>query len=236
MTEQAALLNRLTSVVAATRMQAPLPLRLCLALTEILGFDGGTMTIGFDAPTRTTLCATDERAERIEELQDVLREGPGLDAFRLGEVVDTGPAGIAGRWPMLAEGMPSSSLQLIAAPMRPDTEVLGVLTLYRAAPGRPAADPADVQFLANAIGIAVLGDVERGDVNQEPWSTRDLLNQATGMVVAQLRISPADALAVLRAHAFAQGAGMRQIAGDVVNRTLDFKPTARGEAGEHDDV
>ena len=36
------------------------------------------------------------------------------------------------------------------------------------------------------------------------WSSRAGIHQATGMVIAQLGISPDDALAVLRAHAYAE--------------------------------
>jgi len=45
------------------------------------------------------------------------------------------------------------------------------------------------------------------------------------MVMAQLRVRPADALALLRAHAYAHAGPLSQIAADVVARRLDFKVT-----------
>lgn len=238
MTEQVDLLHRLTSVVAQTPPGAPLPLRLCLALTQIVGLEGGTMTVGFDAPTRTTLCSTDDRAERIEELQDVLREGPGLDAYRLRTVVNAGPEEVPTLWPVLAQSIHDLADlgHLVAAPMRPNVEVLGVLTLYGTPGQRPVLADAEVQFLADAIGVAVLGGFERSDATAEAWSVRDVLNQATGMVVAQLQINPGDALALLRAHAYAHDAALSSIAADVVSRRLDFRTTNAGEMGDHDDA
>lgn len=227
MDEQAVLLRRLTEVVAATTQTAPLTQRLCLAVAEIVGLDGASMTIGFAAPSRTTLCATDEVAERIDELQEIAREGPALDAHRLGRVVDVETSEIARRWPMLAQsladGLPTA--RLVAAPMKPDSEVLGVLTLHGAAETELAVTGEELQFLANAIGIAVLGGFERSEGTDELWSTRDLVNQATGMVVAQLGVQPSDAIAVLRAHAFAHDTTLADIAADVVDRSLNFQPT-----------
>jgi hypothetical protein len=240
MDEPASLLSRLTRVVAATTPDAPLTHRLCLALAEISGLDGGSMTIGYSAPSRITLCATDATAERIEQLQDLVREGPGLDAHRLGAPIDADANEIARRWPLLVQSFTDDvrPARLVAAPMRPDTEVLGVVTLYGGAGHVIAVSTDEIQFLANAMGIAVLGGFERSDDTDELWSTRDLLNQATGMVVAQLGLRPADALAVLQAHAFAHEAPLATIAIAVVERSLNFQPdppTGRTRMDETDE-
>jgi AmiR/NasT family two-component response regulator len=49
-----------------------------------------------------------------------------------------------------------------------------------------------------------------------------VVQQATGVVAAQLRISIVDALTVLRSYAFATGAQLQDVAHNVVNRTLDL--------------
>lgn len=235
MDEQAVLLGRLTRVVANTPPAAPLTHRLCLAMAEITGLTGGSMTVGLSTPSRATLCATDELAERIEELQDIAREGPALEAYRLGRVIEVDASGISHRWPMLAQSLADRlrSVRLVAAPMKPDTSVLGVLTLHGSAQTPLSVGVDDIQFLADAIGVAVLGGFERAETTDEIWSARDLLNQATGMVIAQLRLQPSDALAVIRAHAFAHDTTLATIAQAVVERSLIFHPTTTGDA--HDD-
>ncbi|WP_375372628.1 ANTAR domain-containing protein [Clavibacter capsici] len=50
------------------------------------------------------------------------------------------------------------------------------------------------------------------------------MHQATGMVIAQMGLSAADALLVLRGHAFATNRSVRDVANDVVERRLDFTP------------
>jgi hypothetical protein len=114
------------------------------------------------------------------------------------------------------------TLSIFAVPMRPERDVLGVITLYNLSPP-PDVDLAEAQFLANAIGVSILGRFEQTESTDEVWSTRDRINQATGMIVAQLGIPPADALAILRAHAFAHGSTLEGVASAVVNRELDFR-------------
>jgi hypothetical protein len=81
---------RLTRLLARTEPSQPLADRLIAALTPTLEMDGGAITLGYEAAERSTLSATDPLAERVEELQDVLREGPSLDAFRTGRPVAEG--------------------------------------------------------------------------------------------------------------------------------------------------
>jgi AmiR/NasT family two-component response regulator len=53
------------------------------------------------------------------------------------------------------------------------------------------------------------------------------IHQATGMVVAQLGVSAQDALARLRAYAFAEQRLLGDVAHDVVSRRLHFIPDTR---------
>jgi AmiR/NasT family two-component response regulator len=55
------------------------------------------------------------------------------------------------------------------------------------------------------------------------WSARAEVHQATGMVIAQLRMPADDALAILRAHAYANDTTLADIAHQVVTRQLDFQ-------------
>ncbi len=223
--EPSALLARLTRAVAATPGDAPLALRLCTALVETLGLEGGAMTVDVAAPSRATLCATDNVAERLEDLQHVLGEGPAHDAHRTRHPVTATPEEVTDRWPMLAQALAEqlSPAHLLAVPMRPAGEVLGVITLHADHPLSDGHDLVEAQYLADAIGVAVVGAVENTESPEELWSARDRVNQAVGMVVAQLRIRPDDALAVLHAHAFAAGTTVSHVADHVLSGALDFK-------------
>ncbi len=222
-------LTRLTRALADTEPEHPLALRLCTALVRILALDGGAITVGFAESERTTLAATDELAERIEDLQDLLREGPGLDAFRTGEPVVLSRAEQLQAWPLLVQALGEAHLPdlVLAVPMSPHSDVLGAVTLHTSSPEPPPLDLTEITFLANAVGVAILGTFDRQDSMDLVWRTRDQVNQATGMVVAQLRVRPADAMAVLRAHAFAHGMTVDAVAGAVLSRELDFRTDDR---------
>jgi AmiR/NasT family two-component response regulator len=55
------------------------------------------------------------------------------------------------------------------------------------------------------------------------WSARAEVHQATGMVLVQLHMQADDALAILRAHAYAHDTTLADIAHQVVTRQLDFR-------------
>ena len=54
------------------------------------------------------------------------------------------------------------------------------------------------------------------------WPARAKIHQATGMVIAQLKVSPDDALILIRAHAYAQGTTVAAVASALVERRLVF--------------
>ena len=50
-------------------------------------------------------------------------------------------------------------------------------------------------------------------------------HQATGMVVAQLRLTPEDALVLIRAHAYAHDQSLDEVAQQILSQHLDFTKT-----------
>jgi AmiR/NasT family two-component response regulator len=63
------------------------------------------------------------------------------------------------------------------------------------------------------------------DPNSDAWAefnalSRAEVSQATGMLVAQLGIEPAEALVRLRAHAYATGRSATDVARDILDRLL----------------
>lgn len=143
--ESPELLTRLTATVASGPADAPLSVRLCTAYQEVAGADAAAMTVNYATSNRVTLCATNEVARRLEDLQDVVGEGPGHSAAQSGQVeICMVPAGASPRWSMFVDAaedvVPSTTIH--AVPMHPDGRVLGVITLYES-PQRP--EPLELQ-------------------------------------------------------------------------------------------
>jgi ANTAR domain len=171
-------------------------------------------------------------AARLEDLQDVLGEGPGPTAYQTETTTVTDLRVERGRWPLFSDAareVPGVAV-LYAVPVRPGHDVIGVLTVHLASTDLPDFDQA--QFLAGAIGAALVKDPPplESTLYSGPWSTRAQIHQATGMVVAQLRISPDDAIALLRAHAFSHTLSLAEVAELIVSRRLRFSDDVESES------
>jgi GAF domain-containing protein len=224
MEERAELVARLLTIAAALPGEEPISHRACDAARRVLEVDGVSVTLESAEGTRVTLHATDETAARIERLQDSLGTGPAAEALRAHEpvVVDLAPG--SDRTQVFAEATTrrTSAGQVAAAPMRVRGETVGVLTLYRTDPDR-AFDLAAVGVVADALGVLVVNDTAgAAQLSDTAWSERAQIHQAVGMVVAQLAVCVPDALAILRAHAFAMDADLLEVARSVLDRSLVF--------------
>ncbi|WP_433158387.1 GAF and ANTAR domain-containing protein [Kribbella sp. CA-247076] len=228
MTDRTEILAQLARLAAANAHRH-LADRLCDAARLILNAAGAWIAVE-EGTSRLTLSATDDRAGELEDLQDVLGQGPCLTASRdLAPVTTIVREQPDPRWPEFSRAawqrVGPTTIQ--AVPMRPGGQQFGVLAAYFTDDGPTESDDAAL-FLAAAIGAALLRDPELTDDPESDgrWSARAEVHQATGMVVVQLRIQPEDALAILRAHAYAHDTSLAEVAHLVVTRQLDF----RGEA------
>src|SRR5215218_7596823 len=173
------LLVRLATAIATSPAAHSLSDRLCHACRQLTGSDAVAITVSYTSASRVTLCATDEVSARLEDLQDVVGEGPGRAASESGriEVCPVGRAGV-GRWPHFdgaAHALVDAAV-LHAVPMRPDGPVLGVLTLYQwgAEPVGLALDEETLMMLAAATGAALVRDPTAFDeeLSSGPWASR----------------------------------------------------------------
>jgi hypothetical protein len=100
-----------------------------------------------------------------------------------------------------------------------------VLTLYRSAPG-PLPDTATqtATVLAGAVAVELARRILAPNpvdlVDPADPHDRSGIYQATGMVMAQLELTPETAFARIQAHAFTTGTTMAQVAAAVLARHL----------------
>jgi hypothetical protein len=218
---------RFASVLASLNDEDSLPTRLCQAGTIVLGADGAAITLNYADESRLTVSTSEEMAALLEDLQEVIGQGPGFDAATSGEIVTCVIGTDDGRWPRLAENISSIDFDgaLVAIPLGTDGHTLGVLTAH--ATGRDITlDLAAARFLSATMGAALLLDPELGEPGhefEESWSARSTVHQATGMVVAQVGVRTEDALALLRGQAFTRGVSLAEVAADIVERRINFR-------------
>jgi len=156
----------------------------------------------------------------------VLGEGPCRDAFTSRLPVSTGmDRWAASRWPQFipaAERIVGPRGVLWSLPMRMDGELIGTISLHRVA-GDALAQPIDaVQALADAAALILLSDPATEIPNADPWTSRAVVHQAVGKLMAQLGTSASDALALLRSHAFTADTQLADVARAVLDGRLDL--------------
>jgi len=208
---------------------------LCGPLVAAIGVSGAAVSTLGDPLGSETLCASDEHAARLDEIQLDLGEGPcWVAASTRRPVLEPDVRGSGDpAWPLARQAMHETGLGAVFAfPLVVAGLSLGAVDLYsRTARDISHQQVTDATSLTRIVARQVLrrallaaDDPQEDTGSWEGRFSRREVHQATGMVVAQMGIPPADALLVLRGHAFATGRSVRDVAEDVVGRVLDFTP------------
>ncbi len=217
-------------VIAAEIGGAPLgevPERLCVTALRLLPVSGASASLrGAGVPVR--LCASGDRASYLAEIQATLGAGPCASAAASGAPVlacDLTSAADAARWPVFAQQATAVGVRAVyALPLGDDGVCLGTLDLYRDTPGGLTDGQLRTAQLVAGVMTAALMALPR---RQKDWldelaGGQDELHQAVGMIMAQLRVGADEALARLRADAFARGRTAREVAHEVTSHRHRF--------------
>jgi hypothetical protein len=203
---------------------------LCMPFVEAFRMDGAALSTIGGPLNPETVCASNRQAAWLDELQLDLGEGPCWDAVTTRAPILESPwgSGPVDRWPALHGALNGDDYGAIFAfPLMVGPLSVGALDLYTTEPTQ--LKPGAIQDVAELAGIAarqVLRRVADGaEYDPDEPIARARVHQATGMVIAQLDVSAEDALLIIRGRAYASGRGVKDIATDILNRTLDFSDT-----------
>jgi hypothetical protein len=211
---------------------ADLPARLVTMCAACVPASGAGIIVMTDSGPGAMLAGTDAPIRTMEELQFSLGEGPCVEASSCRrpvlqpEFARTGPQ----RWPGFAAGALGAGVRAVFAfPLQVGGIRVGVLDLYRDREG-----PLDGGQLAHALAFsdaatsvllhlqAQTDGAHLGLVSMV--EDRAEIHQATGMISVQAALGLAEALVLLRAHAYAAERPVLDVARDVVSQTLHFRP------------
>lgn len=205
---------------------------LCSPLRAAVSMPGAVVSTLGPPMGSQTVCASTTLGVRIDEIQIDLGEGPSWEALRTRLPVVASDLQVDGgtRWPGAWVALRELELgSLFAFPLFVGPISIGSIALYSmAARELSRADVAGMKRLAVIVSTTLLHrSLERlelmGDeAPDEPYSRREV-HQATGMVAARNGIGVDDALLLLRGHAYAAGRPVRDVAADVIARSLDLR-------------
>jgi hypothetical protein len=208
---------------------------LCEACVMLFSIDAAAISLVFAGVTSGTLGSSGASARVYDELQFTFGEGPCLDSVALHApvlVADLADANDV-RWPAYGPAMLDHKIRgIFAIPVVVAGEYVGALDLFRAQPGElPVDHLAGAVVAAELAGMPLLdlmhSDLQAAvnDPGSSAWAefnalSRTEVSQATGMLVAQLGVEPAEALVRLRAHAYATNRSATDVARDILDRRL----------------
>jgi hypothetical protein len=203
---------------------------ICSVSADMVSVAGATIVLMGVEALPVAIFSSDPAFDQLEDLQFTLGIGPGIDAFRAGEpvieadLVNEPPD----QWPGYADQAIRSGVRAVFSfPLQIGAARSGVLTFYQLEPGSLHEERyADALIMAGVATRSILdlqagasdgalaaglasGHVDHADVHQ-----------ASGMISVQLDIGVGEALARLRAHAFAEGRDVHHVAREVLARRL----------------
>ena len=216
-----------------TGLGQPLGSALCATAVDILELPGAGITFQGIGDHLSIGTSSADMAQ-LHELERTLGEGPCVDAFNHGEPTAEPDLAnpVPGRWIAFnAAALRTEARAAFGYPMRIGDTCVGALNLYAVRPGALSADQhADALIVAD---VATHATMTRVATTSPDLMAAELLDagtnqleiaQATGMVAVQLSISVHDALARLRARAYAEDRMLSAVAMDVVGRRVRFDP------------
>ncbi|MDP9906567.1 GAF and ANTAR domain-containing protein [Arthrobacter bambusae] len=216
---------------------------LCTPFLTQLPVSGAAVSMFGGAASETLVCASDTLAAKLDELQFDLGEGPRWEALRtklpvlVPDVRNSHPYS----WPVFSKAvLETEAAALFVFPVTLGALELGVVELHNTKPGSLSyADYATASVLAGQTawhllrGVLSVNSPDTNPAVEAALMSRREIHQATGMVLAQSGSSAADALLLMRAHAFAHALTLRETAEAVLQGRLSFAPgnDAHGSGG-----
>jgi hypothetical protein len=214
------------------RPSASSPSALCAACAAAFDVAGVAITL-MDPAAAAGGYASDIGTQRLEESQFDLGEGPTVDAFAAGLPVDevdlTGAQ--PGRWMAFGPLAAAAGIRSVFSfPLQVGAARVGTLTIYRAKSGGVSDElyrgMLVVADMITRLLLAWQSQAPDGllalELGQEDVYLA-VVHQASGMISVQLDVGVGEALARLRAHAFANSRTVFDVASDVVARRTRFE-------------
>jgi hypothetical protein len=206
--------------------------RLCRFAVDEMALSGCALVLMSGAESASVLAGAGRHARTVTGLQMELGEGPCLHAHASGipVLLPDLSAQSANRWPAFAAAALAAGVHAeFSLPLTVGPGGIGTLDLCRDRTGMLSDEHiADALVTADIARDAVLyqqyaaGGPGLSELLATADTDRIVIHQATGMIAAQLDDTIANALARLRAAAFASGRPMYDLAQDVVERRVRF--------------
>ena len=188
----------------------------------------------------STRHASDERADRVDELQYSTGEGPCLHAIEHGDVVQVASFDAETRWPAFIErALEEGIVASYSVPLRIEDDIVGSLNMYSRHGSFGESDEQLGDLLASQAAVALKNAQTFHDVLDmveqlnEALGSRDVIGQAKGMLMARYSIDADAAFDLMRRESQHRNVKLRQLASDIAERRTDIEfTTSTADGGD----
>jgi len=200
------------------------------AVASTVGWQGAVLTLYNHDGAERLVAASDQSARRAHQLEVILAEGPSWEAAHGREAAEHDHA-LERHWPRYASAVARLGVRAVAAvPLDLDGDDLrGSLTVTGQAPPRTRVLGYGLSDIANALTRTVLEVPDLVHANNpdlpqlivfEDDDFQPVLHQAAGVLHERCGWRIDDAIALVRAHAYAEDRPVETVAGEVVRGNM----------------
>ena len=215
-----------------------LPVRLARACVAVLSAAGAGISALADPELRLPIGASDDTAAYVERLQFTYGEGPCLLSYSTGQPLLATETDLEQAWPELHRDLTAvTGFRAIAClPLWDGSTRIGALDLYLAAPAGLNPDGViDALAVAQRISTALVSShlytaaAQHADPSSpvgghtDPLAGRIQVWKAIGLMNVHLQLTAPDALALLRAHAYATDTLVDDLAHAVITHRVNVQ-------------
>jgi GAF domain-containing protein len=171
-----------------------------------------------------SVAASDERFAHLEDLQIRHQEGPCIDSFEAKELISAPDLEHDGRWPQFSEAAARREVRaVLASPLPYNQDAVGVVAVLSecARPWSPANELALLAFtdLAALLIASIIQGEEQSELAgqlQGALNSRQVIEQAKGVLMGIQGISPRAAYDQLRSRARTERRKLAVVCAEVV--------------------
>jgi GAF domain-containing protein len=183
----------------------------------------GLMLVNAEQHLRS-VAASDDRFAHLEELQVRHQEGPCIDAFESKELVGAEDLAAEPRWPQFSAAAIARNVRaVLASPLPYNQDAVGVVAVL-SEQRRPWSAEGELALLAfTDLAALLIASMMRGEQGSElatqlqgALNSRQVIEQAKGVLIGQHGISPRAAYEQLRARARSERRKLAAVCADVV--------------------
>lgn len=179
-----------------------------------------------------TMASSDAFANRLDDIQYSVDDGPCLHALRASETVVISDLDADDRWPVFrSQGLAEGLAATLSAPMIALGQAVGALNLYSKTPhsfddGASTRAHRFAEQAAGAVALAVtLSHQTQLNAHLEAaLASRTTIDQAIGVIMREQRCDAAQAFTILRAASNRRNLKLRDIAAELITKVSGKPP------------